>query len=96
MLVAVIDQSTGTSTSFCSKIVLPLRVGNRRGAALPLHFVVGRNALFGKAAGKGQSLLGVGGLEGGAGSLYISLVHGGSSLDAKIGETTPLSRRFKA
>ena len=24
MLVAVIDQSTGTSTSFCSKIVLPL------------------------------------------------------------------------
>ena len=55
MLVAVMDQSTGTSTSFCSKMVLPLGVGDGGGAALPLDLVVGRDAGAGELAREAEA-----------------------------------------
>ena len=70
-----------------------LGVGDRRGPPLPLHLVVGRNALLGKTAGKGQSLLGVGGLEGSGWKSVDGPRSWESSRSAKIGETTPQSRR---
>ena len=44
MLVAVIDQSLGTSTSFCSKITLPLASVIWASAEFPFDFVVRRDA----------------------------------------------------
>ena len=53
MLVAVIDQSLGTSTSFCSKMMLPLASVMERGTEFPFDFVVGGDAGFGEVAAEG-------------------------------------------
>ena len=45
MFVAVIDQSAGTSTSFCSKMVFPRLSVDQRRATLPLHVVIGGRPL---------------------------------------------------
>ena len=53
MLVAVIDQSLGTSTSFCSKMMSALGVGDGGGAEFPFDFVVGGDSGFGEEAAEG-------------------------------------------